>query len=144
MDPVKLSPGNIWSGNRTLAVFTNPTELAFWKGNLKHHWPVEFLGRMYDDVEAAYHAFKQPWHSFEDLQDAMVDMIACKFRTYPVLQDSIRISGGADWIKQCYHLTGARTKGFKRWEGQGLESAFIRCLHRAFEQVTNEGGDPDD
>lgn len=36
--------GNIWSGSKTFAVFTNPTELAYRKGNLKHHYPIVFNG----------------------------------------------------------------------------------------------------
>lgn len=132
MESVRLEPGNIWSGSRRLAVFTNPTELAFRKGNLKHHWPIRFLDQDYSDVEIAYHALKQPWHSFEDLQDMMVDIIVCKFRQHSVIFDSIKLSGGTNWIKKCSHYTNAWTKAFKRWEGKGIESAFILCLLRAY------------
>ena len=54
----KFSPGNIWSGSSQLAVLTNPTELAFRKGNLKHHYPVEYSGKTFADVEAAYKCLK--------------------------------------------------------------------------------------
>lgn len=130
MHAVKLSPGNIWSGNRMLAVFTNPTEIAFRKGNLKRNWPVRFQGTDYSDAETAYKKFKRVCHSFEGLQNGMVDIISCKLCQHPV--------------QQCSHLVfpGCQNR-LGRWEGWELESAFIRCLHRAFEQVTSEGGDTD-
>lgn len=135
---MKLEPGNIWSGNRRLAVLTNPTELAFKKGNLKYHWPVYVSEQGYSDVEAAYHALKVPDMDFQALQDLLISLIACKLRQYPVLVSCIQLSGASEWLKKCSHFTGARTQSFKQWEGQGIESAFIRCLLKAFEQVREE------
>jgi len=144
MHAVKLSPGNIWSGDRTLAVFTNPTEIAFRKGNLKRHWPVQFFGIDYPDAEAAYKASKPDRDTFELLQDLMTDIISYKLSQHPVLLETLRLSGGLAFIERCSHLVfpGCQNR-LGRWEGWGLESAFIRCLHRAFKQVANEGGGSD-
>ncbi len=131
MHAVKLGPGNIWSGDRTLAVFTNPTELAFRKGNLKHHWPVAFQGVRYPDAEAAYHANKRE-KSFEDLQTMITEIIACKICQHEVLFKTLKLSGGTQFIEKCRHIVNARTNAFKRWEGIGTKSAFIRCLRDAF------------
>ena len=59
---------NIWSGCSIGigAALTNPTELAFRKGNLKNHYPVEFKGRVFRDAEAAYQN-----HKFGHLQQDM-------------------------------------------------------------------------
>jgi len=157
MHAVKLGPGNIWFGNRPLAVFTNPTEIAFRKGNLKRHWPVRFFGIDYPDAEAAYKDSKQPTslsaqharslglrekHSFDALQSVMTNIIIHKLRQHPVLLETLKLSGGLTFIEQCSHLVfpGCQNR-LGRWEGWGLESAFIRCLHRAFKQVANEGGE---
>ena len=40
------------------AELTNPTELAKSKGNLTQSYPIEFNGKTYKDVEAAYQALK--------------------------------------------------------------------------------------
>ena len=139
MNPVKLSPGNIWSGNRQLAVFTNPTELAFRKGNLKHHWPLKFLGTIYPDAEAAYKTFKSSWDNFRMLQDVMVDIISCKLQQHLVLLETLKLSGGSKFIKECSHLVfpGCQNR-LGRWEGWSLESAFIRCLHDAYIRVNDK------
>lgn len=131
MNPVKLKPGNIWSGDSKLAVFTNPTELAFRKGNLKHHWPVMFNGNLYPDAEAAYKVH-QTRCNFEELQELMTDIIACKLQQHPVLFETLKLSGGISFIVTCRHIVGARTGVFRRWEGIGTTSAFIRCLRDAF------------
>ena len=136
---MKIEPGNIWSGDRLRAVFTNPTELAKRKGNLKHSYPVVFRGKSYPDVESVYQSYKLEcgkYLSFEELQALMVEAIACKLIQYPILVEVISENGGEDWINGCSHFTGARSKSFQRWEGNGIESAFIRCLLSAYQQVT--------
>ena len=127
-----LRPGNIWSGNRQLAVFTNPTELAFRKGNLKHHYPIVFCGDEWPDVEAAYQQCRNPKWDLNAKLDLMSAMIERKLVMYPLIAQTISNSGGALWIAKCSHFTGARTKRFQAWEGKGLHSLFIFCLHQAY------------
>lgn len=131
---MKLNPGNIWSGNRQLAVFTNPTELAFKKGNLRNHYPVFYNDRLYPDAEAAFQRYSRGIkHDFEICKNICLDILLHKFEQYPILQNTIKESGGTNWILKCRHVVGARTQNFKRWEGVGRNSAFIDCLYRAFE-----------
>jgi len=138
---MKLEPGNIWSGSDTLAVFTNPTELAWRKGKLKRHYPVVFRGETWEDVEAIYQGIKKRsrWMSFEELQELMVEAITAKLQQYPQLVKAVDDSGGGTWILECSHFSGARTDSFKRWEGEGRDSAFIRCLYKAYRQVKKDG-----
>jgi len=121
---VKLNPGNIWSGSRTLAVFTNPTELAFRKGNLKNHYPVEFRGEVFPDCEAIYWRFKK---SEPDLMAFMVEFMQAKLLQYPVLMQTIDLSGGIDFLNKCYHKVNG---GW--WESSHKEDRFMTCLKKAY------------
>ena len=93
--PVKLTPGNIFSGSKTLAVLTAPTELAFKKGNLKNHYPVWYNDNLHNDAEAAY----QKWAAWcknntKNCYAIMADILLARFLTYPVLVATIKKSGG--------------------------------------------------
>ena len=127
----KIPPGNIWSGDRLRAVFTNPTEIAFRKGNLKNHWPIEFRGRKFEDAEAAYQTCKA---EASDKYKLCTEVLIAKFRRYPILAETIQKNGGLDWLKQCSHHVNGRNPD---WEGDGIESEFIRCLMWAYEEVTS-------
>lgn len=131
-----IKPGNIWSGSKTLAVFTNPTELAYRKGNLKHHYPIIFNGKKYPDVEEAYQTNK--FGSLNERGAFITELIIIKLKTYPIITATIIHNGGIDWLRQCSHWTSAKSKGFKAWEGDGEKSLFIRCLIKAYEVVVNE------
>ena len=132
---MKLKAGNIWSGNNQLAVFTNPTELAFKKGNLRNHYPIKWKNMVFADAEEFYqHLSREIKYDFDACKNACTFVIAEKLLQYPILANTIRESGGANWILRCRHIVGARTANFKRWEGVGLNSAFIFCLHRAYTQ----------
>jgi len=127
---VKLEPGNIWSGSRTLAVFTAPTEIAFRKGNLKNHYPVkDYNEKEYPDAEALYqHMSKDHKANFRHLTEIMTGVLIGKFEQYPILLETIAISGGVDFFNKCCH----KINGNKRWEGDGIDSWFIRCLRDAY------------
>jgi hypothetical protein len=127
---VKLIPGNIWSGSRKLAVFTCPTELAFKKGNLKNHYPVKYGNKIWPDAEGAYQYFSQNHKSnLKYLKDLMISILEAKFEQYPVLIESIRISGGVDFIVGCSHSVYGKAKN---WEGVGRKSGYIDCLYHAY------------
>lgn len=135
---IKLAPDNIWSGSKTLAVLTNPTELAKRKGNLKHSYPVRYLGVDYPDVETAYQQIKQDFEhrlTMDRCKALLTLIIAAKLQQHPQLVEFIQFNGGIDWLEQCSHFTNARTAHFKAWEGNGRNSAFIHCLICAFKQT---------
>ena len=129
----KLGAGNIWSGSRTLAVFTNPTTLAKRKGNLKHDYPVMFRGKRYVDAEAAYQKVKRagPWLSVVERERLMVKVIIAKLEQYPLLVETITDSGGLAWLEKCSHVVNGRSS----WEGIGRKSGFVRCLIAAYQHM---------
>jgi hypothetical protein len=132
-ESMKLAPGNIWSGNRRLAVFTNPTELAFRKGMLKNHYPLTVDLLTYPDLEAAYQVMsKDMKHDMIPLKALMIGLMHLKLEQYPVLVETIRESGGFEWITRCCHYATMKPRKNARWEGNGLDSAFIECLFNAF------------
>lgn len=134
-----VAPGNIFSGERSArTVLTNPTELARKKGNLRHSYPVEIDGVVYPDAEEAYQRLKPGLSHFADMDEREAlcwRVIEAKLHQHPQLVEFITVNGGVQWLAQCRHFTGARTQGFQEWEGVGYESAFIRCLIRAYRTV---------
>lgn len=127
---------NIFSGEGGLgSVLTNPTELAREKGLLQRQYPVQFMGKLWPDAEAAYQHLKLG-NPLED-DRLMAEIIAAKFRQHPRILDAINEKGGAAFIAACSHVTGARTASAKAWEGKGVESRFIRNLLAGYELVNS-------
>lgn len=115
---------NSRSTDPLLAALTNPTEIARRRGNLSHSYlVVDKTGRRWPDSEAAYKAFKTG-NTPRD-ERVMVRIIAAKLRQHPELMKGIDERGGVALLERCTHLVGVKNS---RWEGQGVESRFIRCL----------------
>lgn len=128
-----LTPGNIWSGSKTLAMFTNPTELAFKKGNLKYHYPIEFRGQFYVDAEDVYQKNKNLY--IPENRIFLMSMILIeKLKQHDNLFKLLKESGGVSFIEKCDHIVYNNSC----WEGKGRESQFIRCLIAAYRNVENE------
>jgi len=130
---IKLKAGNIWSGSKSLAVFTNPTEIAFRKGNLKKHYPVEYGGKKYRDSEALYQFLSRNDKADSNLcYKHCVKALCCKLYQYPHLIEVIKYNGGVNWLEQCGHVVNGKNP---RWEGFGNKSGFIRCLITAYKTL---------
>lgn len=120
-------PINIFSGESGLgAALTNPTELGRSKGTLAQPYRVEYGGKRFGDAEAAYQANKTGMPEQDDL--LMAEIICAKLRQHPQLAAAVQSRGGAAWLAQCTHFTGAKTPAAQAWEGAGLQSRFIRNL----------------
>jgi len=129
---VKLQAGNIWSGNKALCVFTNPTEIAYRKGNLRQHYPVSYHGIVYRDSESLYQSLSRSVKNSEsECYIACIIALRAKLEQYPFLNRVIEFNGGVSWLEQCSH----HVVGNMRWEGNGRSSGFINCLIVAFEQL---------
>jgi hypothetical protein len=76
-----------------------------------------------------------------DKEYIMLQLIICKFKTYPKLIDEIIQRGGLDWLQRCCHkrLIG---KINTNWEGVGEKSNFIKVLCKAY-ICTTENIHPD-
>lgn len=131
-----VEPINIFSGAEGLGgALTNPTELARRKGCVKQAYPVLFAGRLWTDVETAYHVLAQDTAVVEERDALMIELIASKFRQHDELRRQVTENGGAPWLRACSHFTNARTARAQSWEGAGLESRFIRNLVLGFERA---------
>jgi len=124
---------NIYSGsnqeNGLAAALTNPTELAFTKGNITKHYPVQFMNIVFADAEAAYKHFKTGDLAAD--KKLMTRIIACKLDQHPELVKAIACRGGLAWLEECCcHITAANNP---RWEGYGRDSNFIDCLAKAYQ-----------
>jgi hypothetical protein len=131
-----MNPFNISASSKDSlgAVLTNPTELAFRKGNLKNHYPItDKSGKVWADVESAYKHYRTG--DLEKDKAIMIKIIATKLRQYPAIVKAVKSRGGIDWLKSCSHIIGVRNS---RWEGVGMESNFIVCLVTAYEIVLDE------
>lgn len=131
---------NIYSGTLGLGgALTNMTDRALEKQRIKHAYPVKVGEVDYIDVESAYQALKVAGqHDYND--GLMVDLICLKFKRHTKLFDLVKQCGGEKWLERCSHLTGAKSASFQSWEGQGVESRFIRNLIVGFNKaVTGRG-----
>lgn len=129
---------NISSNEKGLGgALTNPSELAYLKGNVVNHYPVKFRGVVYADAEKAYQETKRmsKMMTFEELQSLMVEIIVAKLIQNPRLIEAVAKRGGSEFLKKCSHVVGHR---ISRWEGVGSQSAFIKCLTLAYQKVTGK------
>lgn len=93
-------------------------------------YPVEYAGKLYADVEAAYQDNKKPYLIAKTTQNLMLDLLKLKFSTYPELVVGIYSRGGTEYLDNTIH----RVKGDKFWESDG-ENQFIETLKKAYESV---------
>jgi hypothetical protein len=134
---MKIAPGNIYSGDRERAVFTNPTCLAKRKGNLNGDYPVRVAGMDFPDAEAAYQKLARAAKmDTRQCYRICVKVVEAKLRQHPRILQAITDSGGTDWIRQCSHWVGYTKANPGRWEGHGMASGYIRCLLEAYLRVT--------
>jgi hypothetical protein len=123
---------NIYSGskeaNGLAAALTNPTELAYRKGTLQHHYPLVFRGKRYADAEAAYQALKSGLTQ-RQRELLMTEILVEKFKQYPRLFKAVTKRGGMKFLAACEHRTGKRSSV---WEGRGRQSRFLKCLIDAY------------
>lgn len=131
---------NIWSGTKGLGgALTNMSELARKRGNIQFGYPVQIGKVQYPDAEAAYQALKR--HGEASYNDGlMIDIIALKFRQNAKLLKLVTDKGGLAWLGRCSHFTGAKTEGFKSWEGQGVSSRFICNLMHGYQKALSGEG----
>lgn len=121
-------PINIFSGSQGIGgALTNMSERAREKGKIKHSYPVLINDVRYPDSEAAYQALKIPGN-VEYNDGLMIDIISLKFIQNRKLLDLVTRNGGVSWLKKCSHFTNAVSTRFQAWEGQGMDSRFIRDL----------------
>lgn len=58
-----------------------------------------------------------------------------KFKQHPELINEIENKGGVEFLKKCSHIVGVPGS---RWEGEGMNSNFIKVLVKAYDTVNNE------
>ena len=132
---------NIWSGNKDWplgAALTNCTCLAHKKGNIKNQYPVVFQGVTWEDAEQAYISLSRRCRDDVDRDRLMVDIIAAKLKQHPQLKTLVDRYGGVAFLERCEHTTYAQSERFRKWEGVGRESRFLRNLIAAYEAVDRQ------
>lgn len=134
---------NIFSGSRDgnglAAAFTNPTVLSRRKGTVARDYQVYFEYRSWLDAEEAFLTLsRRNPASLCDHDKLMCDIIAAKLQQHPHLFIAVRQRGGVAFLRQCEHYTGAQTARFRKWEGYGVESRFIRNLIAGYEVIEKE------
>jgi hypothetical protein len=95
------------------------------------------------DVEAPYKAnaskIKAPHLNAEEAlkydMNLMYKLQVQKFQKNPELIDEINERGGLEFIKQSSHVIGVKNS---RWEGEGMNSNFIKVLSRSYTTVAKE------
>ena len=93
-------------------------------------YPIEYKGKLYADVEAAYQEYKKPYLITKTTEKLMKELLVKKLSTYPDLVTGIYSRGGNEYLDSVVH----RVKGDKFWESDG-ENMFIKTLTEAYEEV---------
>jgi hypothetical protein len=147
---------NVYSGNSKnefLASLTNRTNdlprvpktngatSSYEHGNISERFPVVFKGKVYPSAEHAYVASNVSSEKAETVSDEeiriMTEVITEKLRQHPALLTKIQAkmsklgadTTGTQWADILVHWT----KSGGRWEGNGLESPFLRALGAAID-----------
>jgi len=95
-------------------------------------------GSHYLDVEQAYQYLKdsseaetKPSKENSDNYELMVDLIAIKFETYPLLMDEINANGGLELLENIIHNTSSRGSIWECNGGGWFKSAIIAAYKTA-------------
>ncbi|MEC4815927.1 MAG: putative molybdenum carrier protein, partial [Scytonema sp. PMC 1069.18] len=97
----------------------------------------------YASAEHAFNHQKQ-LHPTVDEYKLMVQVLQAKLEQHPQLGSAIAKRcgeapnakrGGTEWLENCTNITNAQDK---KWEGKGKESAFIRALTEAYNNVVEK------
>jgi O-acetyl-ADP-ribose deacetylase (regulator of RNase III) len=138
LDHIKRVNISSYSGGG-IAALTNPTELAAKKKKISKHYPVLFNSTVYADAEQAYQTEKyNVENNHAAREDLMTEIITAKLRQYYDLVGFITKQGGLAWLEVATHLV---TRKPNPWEGVGNDSAFIRCLTKAYKNAQTLGPD---
>lgn len=135
------------------AALTNPTENAKYKGSITRSYPISFRGNPFRPANTSCKAEKyfqdkpagEPFVSAEDAYqhfkvglnndrkfDLMVEILAAKLEQYPRLANEITKRGGKEFLAASSHQVYGNDKF---WEGQGLNSGFVKALSLAYQRT---------
>ena len=87
------------------------------------------------DVETPYKARKTG--VLKDDMNIIYELQVQKFQKNPELIDEINAQGGLEFIKNSSHNVGVPNS---RWEGDGMESNFIKVLAKSYTKVAKDLG----
>ncbi|MDF5727689.1 MAG: putative molybdenum carrier protein [Rhizonema sp. PD38] len=137
-----------------LAALANATALAKEQGKLQNDYQVSFnnnpeaaagqygvethlqkpLGVAYASAEHAFNHQKHLNPSIDEYK-LMVEVLQAKLEQHPRIIDAISIRGGTEWLENSTTITNTQDK---LWEGKGKESAFIRAIALAYNNVVKK------
>jgi hypothetical protein len=118
------------------AALTNPTELAKKKGNLTESYPINYNGKTYVDVEAAYQELKnkseaqtKPTKEDSGNYKLMVELLEAKLTQHPRLVRDILNEGGTEFLLNATHQPTTKNTV---WETGG-QNWFMSALIDAYD-----------
>lgn len=135
------------------AAVTNPTENAKYKKSITRSYPVSFrdnpfrpantnckaekyfkdkpAGQPFVSAEDAYQHFKVGLSNDQKFE-LMVEILTAKLQQYPRLSNEITKRGGQEFLAASSHQVYGKDKF---WEGQGMDSGFVRALSEAYQRT---------
>jgi len=127
------------------AALTNPTELAKKRGNLTESYPINYNGKTYVDVEAAYQELKnkseaqtKPAKEDSGNYKLMVKLLEAKLTQHPRLVRAIINEGGTEFL---FNATHQPTYSNTVWETGG-QNWFISALIDAYGNLDGNADTP--
>ncbi|MBW4513039.1 MAG: hypothetical protein KME64_42155 [Scytonematopsis contorta HA4267-MV1] len=143
------------------AVLTSTTVKSKQLGTIECDFPVSFRdnkeipeGRLgpetYEDAkpagqpflsaEQAFYAYKEEYPLGEARVKLMAEILQARLEQHPDIADEITARGGVEWLKECTYLVSPNNPDQKRnfFEGEGLNSPYIRALATAYTKVIDQ------
>jgi len=108
-------------------------------GNIKLSYPTNFKGQVYDyciDIWKDNNIYQKYFEQYQNETDAkirlMIDILTEKFTSNPDFWDKVSFRGGVHYLSRCSLSTNNDL-----WDGHGLDSLYISCLIKAFNEAGN-------
>jgi Circularly permutated YpsA SLOG family len=100
-------------------------------------------GQPFLSAEQAFQSYKEDYPLGEARVKLMAEVLQAKFEQHPDIKDEITARGGVEWLKKCTYLVSPDNPNQKRnfFEGEGLNSPYIRALATAYTRVLDQNRD---
>ncbi|WP_243146674.1 putative molybdenum carrier protein [Scytonema sp. UIC 10036] len=144
-------------GNDPLgAVLTSTTVKSKQVGTIEGEYPVSFRdnkampvgnygletytqskpeGQPFLSAEQAFFAYKETLPLGEPRVQLMAEILTARFEQHPKLVEAVTKRGGVKWLENCSYKVSPEGSKANFWEGEGLQSPYIRALAQAYTKV---------
>lgn len=104
---------------------------------IEQEYTLDLNGVSYPSLYSAFIVLASGKNEVEQFE-ILVELLAVKLSAYPMLNQTITISGGIRWLYTCCCFPVNGKKDLSSWYGCGLNSFYLTALVAAYRQVNAE------